>query len=54
MDNKLTFNSFCSIFDPVEKEFNLLEKNRFVESLQDIDFLAKKLYFNLILTIMRN
>lgn len=52
--NKMSFNSFCTMFDTVEREFDLLEKNRFVESLQDVDAGTKKQYFTLLVTIIRN
>jgi Ca2+-binding EF-hand superfamily protein len=45
---RLNFNGFCSIFDVSNQEYNLIEKNRFVESLTDISVGTKKLFFELI------
>lgn len=52
--NRMGFNSFCSMFDTVEREFDLLEKNRFVECLQDVDAGTKKQYFTLLVSMIRN
>lgn len=42
------------MFDTVEREFDLLEKNRFVESLYDVDSGTKRQYFTLLVTMIRN
>ena len=51
---KLSFNNFCRIFDVSEDEYNLIEKNRFVESLSDISVETKKIFFELIMIAAKN
>ena len=50
----MDFNNFCSMFDIIDNNYNLLEKNRLVQQLNDINSATKRQFFNLLKTLAKN
>ena len=50
----MDFNSFCEMFDVCESAYTIIEKNRQIKSLADVDIATKKNFLLLLATIIKN